>query len=93
MSLPFCEEEIRKATKSMKNGKSCGVDNLNAEYLKYAPESVLNSVAELLNKTADTGDFPEEMKLGILNPLPKPNKKKGPAENLNRTGVCYQDAG
>ena len=58
------------------------MDNLNAEYLKYAPDTVLTSVADLLNKTADTGDFPEELKLGILNPLPKPNKKKGPAENL-----------
>ena len=82
MTKPFDKTEIRKATSSMKNGKSCGIDGLNAEYLKYAPPTIHTSVAELLNKTAATGDHPLELKLGILNPLQKPGKKKGPRENL-----------
>ena len=82
MTEPFNEAEIMKATSSMKNGKSCGIDGLNAEYLKYAPEIIHFSVAELLNKIAATGDHPEELKLGILTPLPKPGKPKGPPENL-----------
>ena len=82
MSTPFNEDEIKKATSSMKNGKSCGIDGLNAEYLKYAPTEVHRDTANLLNKIAATGDHPDELKLGILSPLPKPGKPKGPPENL-----------
>ena len=35
MTKPFTSSEIEKAAKSMKNQKSCGEDNLNAEYIKY----------------------------------------------------------
>ena len=31
---------------------------------------------------AKTGEAPKEVDTGILNPLPKPNKTKGPTENL-----------
>ena len=31
---------------------------------------------------AATGDYPNELKVGILSPLPKPGKAKGPPENL-----------
>ena len=31
---------------------------------------------------AATGDFPRELKVGILTPLPKPGKPKGPPSNL-----------
>jgi len=81
MSTPFNAEEIEKAAKSMKNGKSCGIDNIHAEHIKYAPSSIHNEIAEILNETAETGKYPKELKIGILT-LPKPNKKKGPRENL-----------
>ena len=31
---------------------------------------------------ADTGQHPSEIKIGVLIPLPKPGKRKGPVENL-----------
>ena len=37
MSKPFTKVEVLKAIKSLKNGKSAGKDNLNAELLKYGP--------------------------------------------------------
>ena len=82
MSKPFETKEIEKAAKSMKNGKSCGIDNIHAEHIKYAPSSVHQEIANILNETAETGNYPLELKTGILTPLPKPNKKKGPRENL-----------
>ena len=39
-------------------------------------------IAEILNSTAKTGKQPKEIKQGILIPLPKPGKKKGPPGNL-----------
>jgi hypothetical protein len=82
MKTPFNTEEIKKASKSMKNNRSPGPDKLNAEYIKYGPTEIQSEIAKLLNNIAETGDYPSEMKKGYLTPLNKPGKKKGPTINL-----------
>ena len=37
MKKPFTEEEISIASKKLRNGKSPGIDNMYAEYIKYVP--------------------------------------------------------
>ena len=82
MEEPFTKEEVLKAAKSLKQNKSCGMDNIKAEMIKHAPSSVHQLIADIYNKTAETGEFPEELIAGILTPLQKPGKTKGPPENL-----------
>ena len=82
MFTPFTGDEIYEAAKSMKNGKSSGIDDIHAEHIKYAQPSVHENIAHILNTTAKYGNPPDELKIGILTPLPKPGKKKGPPENL-----------
>ena len=78
----FTEEEIRKAAKSLNDNKSAGIDNIHAEHIKYAPDVIHKEIAEIFNEAAKTGKFPTELKQGILIPLQKPGKRKGPIENL-----------
>ena len=68
--------------KFLKNGKSAGIDQVNAEIIKYAPESTHKELAKLYNQIAKTGDIPSELITGLLAPLPKPFKTPGPPENL-----------
>ena len=82
MQIPFTEIEISRAVKSLKNNKSAGCDNLRAEMIKHSPKVIHGGIAKLLNHTAATGDYPREIKQGILIPLPKPGKKQGPPQNL-----------
>ena len=82
MRNPFDEEEVEEAIKSLKNNKSAGIDEIHAEQLKYGPNIINKHIADILNDIAKTGEYPAEIKQGILVPLPKPNKKKGPVENL-----------
>ena len=35
-----------------------------------------------MNRAAETGEYPEELVIGILSALPKPGKTKGPCESL-----------
>ena len=85
MITPFTGDEIYEAVKSMKNGKSSGTDDIHAEHIKYAPPSIHENIAHILNTTAKDGNPPYEPKIGILTPLPKPGKKKGPPEKLRPT--------
>ena len=79
---PFTINDIENAIKSLKNNKSSGCDKLRAEHLKYAPSEIKEEIVLLLNTIAETGEYPNEIKLGQLTPLQKPGKPKGPPENL-----------
>lgn len=82
MREPFTSEEIKEAIKSLKNNRSAGVDDIKAELLKYGPDEINNEIATILNETARTGQKVQELTKGILKPLQKPNKEKGPPKNL-----------
>ena len=82
MKQPFTKEEITKVSKRLKSGKSAGIDQLNAELIKYAPEDIHNEIADIYNNMAETGDSPDELTQGLLSPLQKPGKPRGPTSNL-----------
>ena len=82
MRNPFTAIEIEKAAKKVKNGKSPGPDNVELELIKYAPIELHRQIAEIFNRVAETGESVAELVLGLLRPLQKPGKAKGPTENL-----------
>ena len=82
MQKSFSEEEVRRAVNSLKNNTSAGIDDIHAEHLKNGPSIVLSKIAEILNLIAETGEYPKEIKTGILVPLQKPGKRKGPPANF-----------
>ena len=82
MKEKFTAEEIQKIAKRLNNNKAAGPDNLHAEYIKHAPIEILQQIADIYNNTANTGDIPLALVHGLLYPIPKPGKKKGPPENL-----------
>jgi len=51
-------------------------DDLKAEQLKYEPDIVFESIEEIFNTIATTGESPTEVKDGILIPIQKPGKAK-----------------
>ena len=89
LSVPPCEmekkftaEEIQKIAQKLNNNKAPGPDKLHAEYIKHAPLEIFQQIADIYNNTASTGDFPLALVHGLLYPIQKPGKKKGPPENL-----------
>ena len=82
MKIPFNKEEIKKAVNKLKLNKSPGEDCVKAELLKYAGDDLYEEIAKILNEVAKTGIYPKALTNGILTPLQKPGKPKGPTENL-----------
>ena len=82
MKVPFTGEEIGDAAKKLKNGKSAGPDAIQLELIKHARPLVFDQIAEIYNDAAKEGDSVIELKLGLLRPLQKPGKSKGPVANL-----------
>ena len=79
---PFSPEEVQQAIHSLKNNKSPGADTIRAEQLKNGGVVTSENIAEILNEISRTGEHPVEIKEGILTPLQKPGKQKGPPSNL-----------
>ena len=75
MDPPFVTEEIETAAKKLKNNKATGSDGVHAEQIKYGTNELYQQIANLLNKTCETGEYPEEIRRRILTPLAKPPKK------------------
>ena len=80
METPFTGEEIRKVVNKMKNEKSAGTDDLEVELNKYASTEIHNEIANIFNTLASTGEELQGLILGILRPLQKPGKEKGPTK-------------
>ena len=88
MANPFNTDEVKQAIKKLKNNKSPGSDGITAEQLKHAPNIVSEKIADIFNNLAETGNYPDEIKLGILVPLLKPGKPKGKPDSL-RPVIAY----
>ena len=82
MKKEFTAKEIEKLASKLNTDKAPGPDNLKAEYIKNAPLSTHQQIADIYNTTAATGDTPTAMVHGLLHPVQKPGKKKGPPDNL-----------
>lgn len=82
MTTPFTSAEIRKAVFKIKSGKIPGCDGIQIELIKNAPTKILEVIADIYNNLAETGDCPKEITYGLLRPLQKPGKPKGPVSNL-----------
>ena len=79
---PFTAKEIAKAIQSLKTNRAPGIDFLQTELVKNAPKDIQIHIANILNNMATTGEIPEDIQLGILDPIQKPGKKRGPITNL-----------
>ena len=82
MSNPFTSDKIKKTVSKMKTNKSPGCNEITVELIMCAPDCVYESTAEIFNQITSDGDCQKGINHGILVPLQKPEKPRGPASNL-----------
>jgi hypothetical protein len=67
-------EEIGKALKGLKNGKSPGTDGFTADFYKFFWIKIKILVLESLRNVYSDGELSTEQKRGIINLIPKKDK-------------------
>ena len=80
MDPPFTQEGIKRIEKTLKNNKATGRDGVNAELIKYGTGQLYSKIANLFNKTNETGNYPEEIRGGILTPFSEAKKERRTSE-------------
>ena len=68
---PILFEEVEAAVKSLKKGKSAGVDNIPPQILQQGGEAVVNALLIICNKIWWTGEWPTPWTQSIVIALPK----------------------
>ena len=68
---PILREGVEAAVKSLKKGKSAGVDNIPAELLQQGGEAMVNTLLIICNKIWWTGEWPTPWTQSLVITLPK----------------------
>ena len=68
---PFLCKEVEAAVKSLKKGKSAGVDNIPAELFQQGGEAMVNVLLAICNKVWRTGEWPTPWTQSLVITLPK----------------------
>ena len=74
---PITEQEVHQAIKNLKTGKASGLDNICAEFLKYA-ENVVPFLAKFFNKLYDTSYLALDWCKSVIIPLFKKGEDSNP---------------
>ena len=82
LNLPISENEVTKAIKRLKLNRSTGPDGISNEMIKASGPSFIKIYTKMINMSFETGVKIENITIGDLAPLPKPNKEQCPIENL-----------
>ena len=75
-------EELSKAVKSLKKGKSPGADILRSDTVKSAPASIITALQKIINKFISQKKLPKFAEIGILIAIMKLDKDPTLPENF-----------
>lgn len=72
---PTDANEVFYTIMSLKNSKSAGYDEINADLLKRIALFISEPLAHIINLSLEQGCFPDKLKLSIIKPLHKKGSK------------------
>ena len=68
---PIMKDEVRKAVKLMKKGKTAGPDKITVEMIESLDEFGIDMLTYFLNAIYDSGEIPSDLSKSIFIALPK----------------------
>ena len=71
LNLPILKEEVIAAVNSLKQGKSPGVDNIPAEFLKAGGDQIIDALHGICQRIWSARSWPEQWTTSLVIPLPK----------------------
>ena len=80
---PFSVEEVTECIKKLKCGKSCGVDNILNEFLKYGcSKKMISCLTMFFNVVLSSGIAPSQWSIGLIKPVFKGNGSPSEPKNF-----------
>ena len=70
-NYPILQEEVEEAVKSLKKGKSPGIDDIPRELLQAGGDAVISALYKICNKVWQTGEWLILWNQSLIMTLPK----------------------
>lgn len=86
---PITWLEVENSLKSMKNGKSAGVDEVSADMMKAAGVYGIHGLVRILNVIWGENKIPQDWRKGIIVPIFKAQERN--AETIEVSLCCHMD--
>ena len=77
----FTLTEINKLINKLKNNKSCGIDNIINEFIKFSPNEYKLLIVKLFNIILKTGIIPSSWCISFISPIYKNKGSKSDPDN------------
>ena len=84
LDIPFTCKEIKDGIKTLKSGKTPGIDLILNEFIKAGANTLALTISKLFNKILNTGHFPKTWNLSLLTSI---YKSGDPADCGNYRGI------
>jgi hypothetical protein len=88
LDSPITESEIYQAVFKQNNGKSSGPDDISAEIIKTAYNSIKPYLTTIFNTIFDTAQYPESWGVGYITPI---FKSGDPSDAKNYRGITLNN--
>ena len=82
LDCPISIDEVTKAVARLKSGRASGPDDIPNELLKSAGPYFCKTYTRIINQSFESNKFIPCIGEGLLTPLPKPGKPKGPVKSI-----------
>ena len=82
MAIELNEDEVRKAVKKLKKGKSPGIDGITSEMLKYGGDSIIKWLTRVCMVCLMKGEVPLDWKRAIVVPFYKGKGDRNECKNF-----------
>ena len=79
-------EEVEAAVRSLRNGKSCGIDDVSAEHLKYGGPTIPVWLKRIFNAVLTLEEIPSSLNNGLVIPIYK-GKGRDPLNPNSYRGI------
>ena len=85
-------DDVNKVLKLLKFGKSAGVDKINSELYKHAPDDFKERILNFLNNVYNNQKIPHDWRNAVVIPLYKKGDKRNPENyrGISILNTCYK---
>ena len=86
---PILKQEVDKAVRMMKDGKSPGVDSISSEILKHGGAGIIDAFTVVCQTFWTTGQWPKDWTKSLITPLPKKGNKRLCQNHRTISLICH----
>ena len=86
---PILQAEVEEAVRSLKTGKSPGIDNIPAELWKHGGQEMIKALTYICQRIWETKQWPQKWTQSLIIPIPKKGNSRQCQNHRTISLICH----